>query len=106
MTARSLSRDTLDRRTFLTMAGMAPFAGSILAAKQKNVPVGIELYSVRGELVKAVIVLAEGATLTADSVREHCALRLAGFKVPSEVEFVEQLPYSATGKVRRATLRG
>jgi len=52
MTAQRLRNTPLDRRSFLAMAGIAPFAGSILAAKQKNVPVGIELYSVRGELVK------------------------------------------------------
>ncbi|WP_260193343.1 AMP-binding protein [Actinophytocola gossypii] len=59
-----------------------------------------------GELVKAVIVLAPGASLTEDAVREHCAERLARFKVPSAVEFVDALPYGVTGKVRRASLRG
>src|SRR4029453_8444071 len=43
----------LSRRTFLTIAGMAPFAASAaLAALQKSVPVGLELYSVRTELMK------------------------------------------------------
>ena len=51
MTERLLSQ-TLSRRTFLTMAGVAPFAAPALAAMQKRVPVGLELYSVRGELVK------------------------------------------------------
>ena len=41
----------LSRRTFLAMAGAMPFAASLLA-QMKKVPVGIELYSVRGELVK------------------------------------------------------
>ncbi len=41
----------LSRRTFLAMAGAMPFAASLLA-QTKKVPVGIELYSVRGELVK------------------------------------------------------
>ncbi|HEX2131515.1 MAG TPA: AMP-binding protein [Actinophytocola sp.] len=59
-----------------------------------------------GELVKAVIVLAPGATLTEDAVREHCAEHLARFKVPREVEFVDALPHGVTGKVRRARLRG
>jgi sugar phosphate isomerase/epimerase len=39
------------RRAFLAMAGAAPFAASLLA-QGKKVPVGIELYSVRGELTK------------------------------------------------------
>ena len=41
----------LSRRTFLAMAGAMPFAASLLA-QSKKVPVGIELYSVRGELTK------------------------------------------------------
>jgi long-chain acyl-CoA synthetase len=59
-----------------------------------------------GERVKAVIVLRPGATLTEDAVREHCARNLAKFKVPGTVEFVEALPHSVTGKLRRASLRG
>jgi long-chain acyl-CoA synthetase len=59
-----------------------------------------------GELVKAVLVLRPGAALTEDAVREHCAERLARFKVPRSVQFVDSLPYSVTGKVRRASLRG
>ena len=41
----------LSRRAFLALAGAAPFAASLLA-QRKKVPVGIELYSVRGELTK------------------------------------------------------
>lgn len=58
-----------------------------------------------GELVKAVLVLRPGASLTEDAVREHCAERLARFKVPRAVEFVEELPHGVTGKLRRASLR-
>jgi long-chain acyl-CoA synthetase len=58
-----------------------------------------------GERVKAVLVLRPGAELTEDAVREHCAARLARFKVPDQVEFVAALPYSPTGKIRRASLR-
>jgi long-chain acyl-CoA synthetase len=59
-----------------------------------------------GERVKAVIVLRAGATLTEEAVRSHCAERLAKFKVPDTVEFVDELPHSVTGKLRRASLRG
>jgi long-chain acyl-CoA synthetase len=59
-----------------------------------------------GEQVVAVVVLRQGAELSEDEVREHCATRLARFKVPRVVRFVEELPHSATGKVRRASLRG
>jgi long-chain acyl-CoA synthetase len=59
-----------------------------------------------GERVKAVVVLRPGASLSEEAVREHCAARLAKFKVPGVVEFVEALPHSVTGKLRRASLRG
>ena len=59
-----------------------------------------------GEQVVAFVVLREGATLTEDEVREHCAERLARFKVPRNVHFTDELPHSATGKLRRASLRG
>jgi long-chain acyl-CoA synthetase len=58
-----------------------------------------------GEHVVAVVVLRAGETLTEDEVRDHCAERLARFKVPRAVRFVDELPHSATGKVRRASLR-
>ncbi|MGM1062550.1 AMP-binding protein [Saccharothrix sp. Mg75] len=58
-----------------------------------------------GESVKVVLVLAEGAELTEDDVREHCAAHLAKFKVPTAVEFAEALPHSPTGKLARARLR-
>jgi long-chain acyl-CoA synthetase len=59
-----------------------------------------------GEQVVAVVVLRPGATLTEDEVRDHCATRLARFKVPRTVRFVDELPHTATGKLRRASVRG
>jgi long-chain acyl-CoA synthetase len=59
-----------------------------------------------GEAVKAVLVLRPGAALTIEQVREHCAIRLARFKLPTVVEFAERLPRSATGKIARMALRG
>ncbi|CAM06112.1 long-chain acyl-CoA synthetase [Saccharopolyspora erythraea NRRL 2338] len=59
-----------------------------------------------GEAVKAVVVQADGAGLSAADVREHCAARVAKFKVPAVVEFAESLPHSPTGKVARRVLRG
>jgi sugar phosphate isomerase/epimerase len=44
--------ETLSRRTFLGMTAALPFAAAALKAAAKNVPVGLELYSVRGELAK------------------------------------------------------
>jgi long-chain acyl-CoA synthetase len=60
-----------------------------------------------GEEVKAVVVLAAGAHLDRDAVREFCAARLANFKVPEYVEFVtEPLPRNPAGKILKQLLRG
>lgn len=58
-----------------------------------------------GEAVKAVVVPEEGVGLSEQQVIEHCAARLAGYKVPTVVAFAENLPHTATGKVRRVGLR-
>lgn len=58
-----------------------------------------------GESVKALIVLRAGASLTAETVIAHCAKGLARFKCPTAVEFVAELPHSATGKVSKGRLR-
>ncbi len=58
-----------------------------------------------GETVKVVVIQRPGAGLTAQDVIEHCASRLARFKVPTTVEFADELPHSVTGKVARAALR-
>ena len=44
--------DPISRRTFLAMAAAAPFAASAMTAAQRTIPIGLELYSVRTELMK------------------------------------------------------
>jgi long-chain acyl-CoA synthetase len=58
-----------------------------------------------GESVKALVVLRDGARLSADDVIAHSARSLARFKCPTTVEFVAGLPHSATGKVSKGRLR-
>ncbi len=58
-----------------------------------------------GEAVVATVVLRPGASATGHELREHCARRLAGFKVPKAVTFAAELPRTASGKVVRAALR-
>ena len=58
-----------------------------------------------GEVGCTVVALQEGAKLSADSIRDHCKSRLARFKQPSHVVFVEELPRTATGKVLKFELR-
>ncbi len=58
-----------------------------------------------GEVVRACIVPAAGATLEARAVQAHCRDRLAAYKVPKEVVFVASLPKTASGKVKRFMLK-
>jgi len=60
---------------------------------------------VRGEAVHAFVVLQPGASATAGEIIEHCRRNLARFKVPRGVTFVEDLPLTASGKIRRFKLR-
>jgi len=59
----------------------------------------------RGETVKAFIVTREGETLTEQEVLDYCKEKLAAYKVPKQVEFVEELPKTAIGKILRRKLK-
>jgi long-chain acyl-CoA synthetase len=58
-----------------------------------------------GESVKALVVRKPGSTLTAEAVIAHASASLARFKCPTVVEFVDELPHTATGKVSKGRLR-
>jgi acyl-CoA synthetase (AMP-forming)/AMP-acid ligase II len=57
-----------------------------------------------GQAIKAVVVLAQDATLTERDVMRHCAARLEDFMVPKSVEFRSSLPKTSTGKISRRDL--
>jgi fatty-acyl-CoA synthase len=58
-----------------------------------------------GEVGLAVVVLSAGASASEDELLEHCRTRLARFKVPRAVRFVDGLPRTALGKVLKDELR-
>jgi acyl-CoA synthetase (AMP-forming)/AMP-acid ligase II len=58
-----------------------------------------------GERVHAVVVLRPGATPAPEALVEHCRSLIAGFKCPRSLEFRDQLPLSAAGKVLKHELR-
>jgi acyl-CoA synthetase (AMP-forming)/AMP-acid ligase II len=60
---------------------------------------------VRGEAIKAFVVLHQGSLLTAENIIGHCTARLASYMVPQEVVFIEQLPTNAHGKIVKTELR-
>ena len=58
-----------------------------------------------GERPKAFVVLKSGAEAPPDDIIEHVRANLARFKAPDEVEIVDQLPKTSTGKVQKFVLR-
>ncbi len=58
-----------------------------------------------GEEVKAYVVLNEGAVISEDELREWTKERIASYKYPRVIEFVESLPMTATGKILKKELR-
>jgi acyl-CoA synthetase (AMP-forming)/AMP-acid ligase II len=61
-------------------------------------------HETRGEEVAAAIVLREGASATEREIRDFAGSRLAPFKVPRRVLFLNEIPKGATGKLQRIGL--
>ncbi len=57
-----------------------------------------------GRVPAAEVVLSAGAAVTTDDLIAHCRARLAKYKVPARVRFVEALPHTAAGKLQRRLL--
>jgi fatty-acyl-CoA synthase len=57
-----------------------------------------------GQRLKAVIVKRRGAKVTESDVKDHVKRHLARYKVPRDVEFVDELPRTSTGKVLKREL--
>ena len=58
-----------------------------------------------GEQVMAAIILKKGVDMTEDEVREFCKDRIANYKIPKYVKFVEGYPMTASGKIQKFKLR-
>ena len=56
------------------------------------------------EAVYALVVLADGSEAGEDELRAHCSESLASYKVPKQVDFVSELPRTASGKLLRGQL--
>ncbi|MRG85955.1 long-chain-fatty-acid--CoA ligase [Salinibacillus xinjiangensis] len=59
----------------------------------------------RGETIKAFVVLKEGDQLTEEELIKFCREQLAPYKVPRVVEFVDELPKTAVGKILKRALK-
>jgi acetyl-CoA synthetase len=64
----------------------------------------------RGAVVKAFVVLTPAyskldTALTTEALQEHVKMRLASYEYPKEIEYIEALPMTTTGKIQRRVLR-
>ena len=59
----------------------------------------------RGEVPVGLVVLKPDMTATEKELKAFCRERLAGFKVPREIQFRDALPKGGTGKILKAELR-
>ena len=58
-----------------------------------------------GERIKAIVVLKEGKTATEEEIIAYCKERIASYKKPRFVQFVESLPKTPTGKILKRVVR-
>ncbi len=59
----------------------------------------------RGETIKLALVLKPGESMTVAEARAFCKANLSGYKVPTDVVFLDELPLTAIGKANRKMLR-
>lgn len=62
-------------------------------------------HEIYGEVPKAYVVPKAGQAISEEAIKAYCATQLAKYKVPHEVEFMDELPRNASGKVLKHTLR-
>jgi len=58
-----------------------------------------------GEQVMAAVILKKGEAMTEEEVREYCHGRIANYKIPKYVKFVDSYPMTASGKIQKFKLR-
>ena len=59
----------------------------------------------RGETVKAFVSLGEGQSTSEEELIAFCKERMAAYKYPRQVEIIDEVPKTATGKIMRRELR-
>ena len=60
---------------------------------------------IRDQAVKAYVQLRPGCSLSEEDITEYCAPRLAKFKIPTIIQFVDDFPRTSTGKIKKSRLR-
>jgi crotonobetaine/carnitine-CoA ligase len=99
------NKDMIKRAGENVAAGEVEAVANSHPAVFESAAVGVR-DDMRDEAIKLFVVKKEGAELSEDALIEYCAERLAGFKMPSVVEFLDALPRTSVGKIRKDVLRG
>lgn len=95
----------------LVLRGPAAFSGYFVEAVLRRHPAVADCAVVGvpdprwGEVGRAYVVLREGLSVEAETLRAFAKAHLAAYKVPKELHFADALPYSAAGKVLKRDLR-
>jgi acyl-CoA synthetase (AMP-forming)/AMP-acid ligase II len=98
------------KKEMIKVGGQIVYAPEVEAALYKNGSVAEAAVigvpdRLRGEAVKAFVVLKEGETVSSEDLRYFARAHLAHFKVPQSIEIREELPKNRTGKIDKALLR-
>ncbi len=75
-----------------------------LAGVQSVAVVGVK-HEIAGELIHAFVVVKPDHAVSSEQVLAHCAKALASFKRPKAVHFIDAMPLTGSGKIRRVELR-
>ena len=97
-------------KDMINVAGFKVWPAEVEQALYKHPAVKeIAVYGVpdpeKGEKVKAAVVLKDGVTCTKEEMIAYCKEKMANYKIPHSVDFVGELPKSATGKILKRVLR-
>jgi long-chain acyl-CoA synthetase len=58
-----------------------------------------------GEIIKAYVVAKTDSDLDKKAIQRHCKINLAIYKIPKEIEFIDELPKTASGKIKKFLLQ-
>jgi acyl-CoA synthetase (AMP-forming)/AMP-acid ligase II len=100
-----------DRKSdMIISAGMNIYPAEIEAALEQHPAIyDVAVFGIPseewGEAVHATVVLAPGASLTPEDIREFGKQHLASYKVPRSVDYVDELPRTGSGKILKRQLR-
>ena len=80
------------------------FPAACLAGDAGDCPLSGSEDDALGQVIKAFVVADEILPRAEDRIKAHCRARLAAYKIPRHITFVDALPRTASGKVRRVQL--